>query len=65
MNKLNSFLSVNIDGGERISYTYDVLDNTGEVKQRNQKKSFFAVDPELVKHIEYIKDYIRHNKLNK
>lgn len=64
MKQLSSVMILNIDGGDRISYTYnEINDNTGEPISKNNKKSFFAVTEELVEHIEGIRNYIRENKL--
>lgn len=64
MKQLGSFMSMNVDGGNRISYTYNEVNaDTGEYISTNNKKSFIAVDPELVGHIEAIREYIRANKL--
>lgn len=64
MKQLSSFMVLNIDGGDRISYTYDVInDETGELESQNNKGNFFAVQPELKEHINAIRNYIRSNKL--
>ena len=64
MKQLSSFLALNVNGGDRISYTYDEIDeNTGEVTNANVKESFFVVDEELRGHINAIRAYIRENKL--
>lgn len=65
MKQLSSFMTMNVNGGDRISYTYDVIDSkTGEPIQMNIKESFYVVDEELRSHIEAIRDYIRENKLS-
>lgn len=64
MKQLSSFMILNIEGGDRISYTYNDLDDkNGEIISTNNKKSFFAVDAELKGHIDAIKNYIKENKL--
>ena len=64
MKQLSSFLVLNINGGDRVSFTYDTIDpNTGELSDSNTKESFFVVDDVLRGHIEAIRDYIRENKL--
>ncbi len=64
MKQLSSFMILNIDGGYRLSYTYnEIKDETGELISANNKKSFYAIDEELKKHVESISDYIRANKL--
>jgi len=64
MKQLSSFMALNVNGGDRISYTYDVIDNqTGDVVNSNVKESFFVVDADLRGHVEGIRDFIRDNKL--
>lgn len=64
MKQLSSFLALGINGGDRISYTYDTIDPaTGDVIDSNTKESFFVVDEELRSHVEAVRDYIRENKL--
>lgn len=64
MKQLSSFMALNVNGGDRISFTYDEIDaETGEPTSTNQKQSFYAVDAGLKGHIEAIRDYIRTNKL--
>ena len=65
MKQLSSFMVININGGDRISYTYDEIDsNTGEPISVNNKKSFYVVDNNLSVLIDQIKDYIKLNKLS-
>ena len=55
---------INVNGGDRISYTYnDINDDTGELISDNNKKNFYAVDEELLSHVNAIRDYIKNNKL--
>lgn len=62
--QLSSFMVLSIDGGDRISYTYnEINEDTGEPISTNNKKNFYAVDPALTEHIEAIRKYIRENKL--
>lgn len=64
MKQLSSFLVMNVGGGDRISFTYDVLnDDSGEIMDPNRKESFFVVDETLRSHVNAIRDYIRTNKL--
>lgn len=64
MKQLSSFMILGVDGGDRISYTFNVIDeDTGELTSRNNKGSFFAVDSELRGHVEAIREHIRANKL--
>lgn len=65
MKQLSSFLALAVNGGDRVSFTYDEInDETGNVESSNNKESFFVVDGELRSHIEAVRDYIRENKLS-
>ena len=65
MKQLSSFMALNIDGGDRVTYTYnDIDDNTGEPISRNNKGNFYVVNDELRDHIKAIRDFIKDNKLN-
>ena len=65
MKLLSSYMVLSVAGGDRLSYTYDEIDDTtGDPVSQNNKRSFFAVDPELRQHIEAIRKYIRDNKLD-
>ena len=62
--QLASFMVLNVNGGERITYTYDELDaDTGEMVSSNNKGSFYAVDSTLKGKITSIRNYITDNKL--
>lgn len=63
--RLSSFMVVNVGGGDRISYTYDEIDEeTGNPISQNNKSSFYVVDDALEADIESIRDYIRQHKLS-
>lgn len=65
MKQLSSFMVLNIDGGDRVSYTYNEIDdNTGEPISRNNKGNFYVVDNELKEHVKAIRDFIKDTKLN-
>lgn len=65
MKILSSFAVLNIDGSDRVSFTYDVVnENTGDPESRNNKGNFYVVDETLKEHIEAIRDYIKQNRLN-
>lgn len=64
MKQISSFMALNVNGGDRVSYTYDIInDETGDMIDTNTKESFFVVDEELRSHINAIRDYIRQHKL--
>lgn len=63
--QLASFAVLNVNGGNRISYTYDEINGeTGDVISSNNKESFFVVDSNLMVNIDNIREYIRNKKLN-
>ena len=65
MKQLSSFLVLAVNGGDRISYTYDEIDETtGEVVNSNVKESFFVVDEGLRSEVNAIRSYIREHKLS-
>jgi len=64
MKQISSFMALNVNGGDRVSFTYDTInDETGDMIDTNTKESFFVVDEELRSHINAIRDYIRQHKL--
>ena len=63
--QLASFAVLNVNGGQRISYTFDEIDaDTGDVISSNQKGSFYVVDDTLKSEIEDIRTYIQEHRLN-
>nr|DAL07547.1 MAG TPA: hypothetical protein [Caudoviricetes sp.] len=65
MKQLSSFMVLNIDGGDRVTYTYNKIDDsTGEPISRNNKGNFYVVDDELKVHIDAIRNFVKDNKLN-
>lgn len=64
MKQLSGFLVVSVNGGDRIGFSYDTIDdNSGTVVETGTRETFFATDNTLRKHIEAIREYIRKNKL--
>ncbi len=64
MKQLASFAVLNVNGGSRITYTYDVIDDeTGDLISTNNKGSFYAVDATLKTNITKIRNFISENKL--
>ena len=63
--QLASFMVLNVNGGERITYTYDEIDeDTGDLISSNNKGSFFATNATLKTNITKIRNYISENKLS-
>lgn len=64
MKQLSSFMALNVNGGDRISFTYDEIDDeTGEPTSTNNKQSFYVLDEGLRGHVNAIRAYVRENKL--
>ena len=64
MRQLSSFIVLNVDGGDRISYVYnEINEETGEPISTNNQKHFYVTDSGLSAHINAIREYIRQNKL--
>lgn len=62
--QLSSFMALAVNGGDRVSFTYDEIDSaTGDLIDGNKKESFFVVDEELRGEINAIREYIRKHKL--
>lgn len=65
MKQLSSFMVLSVNGGDRISYTYDEIDpDTGDLISSNNKESFFVVNPNVRGHINSIRNFITNNKLS-
>ena len=63
MKKLTSFTAHVTAEGQRISYTYSEIDETGNLKSQNNRENFIVMDNGLMGHIEAINTYIAENKL--
>lgn len=44
MNILTGFAVINDRNGKRISYTYDVVNDEGDLLESNNKKSYIVLD---------------------
>ncbi len=63
MKKITSFTAHVTAEGQRISYTYSEIDETGNLKSQNNRENFIVMDADLMEHIEAINAYIVENKL--
>ena len=62
--QLASFAVLSVNGGDRITYTYDEIDSeTGDMISANNKGNFYAVDSTLKGKITQIRNYIQENRL--
>ena len=65
LKQLASFAVINVNGGQRVTFTYDEIDpDTGDVISQNNKGNFYAVDQTLLQNIESIRSYIQEHKLS-
>ena len=65
LNKLTGIALMTTGEGDRIAYTYSVIDEEGNLISSNNKGNFIALDAELINHIQAIRDFINTNKLSK
>lgn len=63
MKQLKSFMVMNISGMNRITATYDEIDDRGMPISKNNKISFYAVEDDIISRLEYIQKYISDNHL--
>ena len=61
---LGSVMITSLNGGYRIAYNYDVLDEEGNTVATNKRQSFYAVDADLKSKIDEIRDYILARRVN-
>lgn len=64
MKQLSSIMAMEMAGGTRISYTYNVIDDeSGEVVSANEVGTFFVTDATLQGQVDAVMDYVRQHKL--
>lgn len=62
--QLASFAVINVNGGDRISFTYDEIDaDNGNMISQNNTGNFYVVDSKLKGNITAIRNFIEGNKL--
>lgn len=59
MKQLNSFTVLNVNGADRISYTYSETNEQGEPISTNSKRSFFIGDADVLRQVNQIREYIQ------
>ncbi len=65
MKQLTSYMVLNMSGVNRVSYTFDEIDDeTGEVVSTNNKGSFVAVNPKLKGFLTQTQNWLTDNKLS-
>lgn len=65
LNKLTGIALMTTGEGDRIAYTYSVIDDEGNLISPNNKGNFIALDAELISHIQAIREFVNTNKLSK
>lgn len=63
MKILTSFAYIETRNGGRISYTYDVCDERGNLKDTNIKKSFLVVEQDVKDAVQGLKEIVE-NRMN-
>ena len=63
MKQITTFTVISAGGVDRVGFTYDEINDAGDITAANNKESFVAVDKTLVKHIEAIREFIRVNRM--
>lgn len=63
MKKITSFTHHVTAEGDRISFTYSEIDDSGKLISQNERENFIVMDEELKSHINAINDYIQKEKL--
>lgn len=58
MKKLSGVAVVTTAEGERVSYTYMELDNSGNITSQNNRGSFVALDKEVLAAIATLKNAV-------
>ena len=65
MKILSSYIVLNVNGADRISYTYDEVDDeTGAITNANVKESFVVTNANVRGHLTSIRNFIANNKLS-
>lgn len=63
--KLTSFMKLSTGEGDRIAFTYSIIDTDGgKVLSQNEKENFLILDDGLAVHVKAIENYIEKNQLN-
>lgn len=63
--KLTSFMKLSTGEGDRIAFSYSVIDkDSGKIVEQNQRGNFLILDDDVVAHVAAIEKYIKENKLD-
>lgn len=65
MKRLTSFMKLQTGEGDRIAFSYSVIDtDSGKIVEQNQRGNFLILDDEVAVHVAAIEKYIKENKLD-
>ncbi|MCI8274162.1 MAG: hypothetical protein HFI66_00865 [Lachnospiraceae bacterium] len=65
LKKVTSFMSVNVDGIDKIIYTFSEIDGkTGKEIIGNEKRNFYVVDDCVAEAVKTIRDHILDSQLS-
>ena len=57
MNKITSITAHNTPEGQRLTFTYSVIDRDGSVKRSNVRKSIIILDSDIQQYIDALNEY--------
>lgn len=60
MNILTGFAIINDRNGKRVTYTYDTVDERGNIQDSNKKASYVVMDKESKDIIEQLEEIIEN-----
>lgn len=59
MKQISGFSVIGINNGLRLTYTYDELNESGEMLSQNVRKSFYIMDETVKESVESIFNFIK------
>lgn len=59
MKQISGFSVIGINNGLRLTYTYDELNDSGEMLSQNVRKSFYIMDETVKENVENIFNFIK------
>lgn len=62
--RLGTVMISESNGGPKVSYMYDIVDENGDPISQNKRQSFYVIDSELKEHIDAIRNYILTHRNN-
>lgn len=57
MNKITSITAHSTPEGQRLTFTYSVIDRDGSVKRSNVRKSIIILDSDIQQYIDALNEY--------